>query len=440
LILNHAHPAAVGPSASAGPPAGVTGARAALDPARLREDFPALSGNGAATVYLDSASTTQKPHAVLEAMTAHYTTAHANVHRGSYALANGATRDYEATRDAVAEFVNAWDRSGVVFTHGFTEAANLVAYAWARNNLGPGDEILSSELEHHSNLLPWQQAARETGATIRYLRATPDGALNTDDLDRLVTPRTRLVAVTAMSNVTGAFVDLARVRRAADRVGALLFVDGAQLTPHTPVDVQKIGADFFGFSGHKLLGPTGIGALVARPELLEEMEPFQTGGSMIREVTLTSATWSDPPWRFEAGTPPIAEAAGLRAALRYLNGCRMSRVRDHERRLTRHGLSGLSQVAGVTLYGPRSAQRQSAIFAFNLHDTAGQPIHPQDVSTLLDRDGLAIRTGHHCAQPLLRRLGVAHCCRASAYLYNTPADLDRLALGLEKARSFLSGS
>ncbi len=412
----------------------------ALDPVRLREDFPALDpGRPQPTVYLDSASTTQKPHAVLEAMTAHYTTAHANVHRGSYSLANRATRDYEDARDAVAGFVNAWDRSGVVFTRGFTEAANLVAYAWARKNLGPGDEILSSELEHHSNLLPWQQAARETGATMRYLRVTPDGTLDLEDLHRLVTPRTRLVAVTAMSNVTGAFVDLARVRRAADGVGALLFVDGAQLTPHAPVDVQKIGADFFGFSGHKLLGPTGIGALVARPGLLETMEPFQTGGSMIQEVSLTSATWSAPPWKFEAGTPPIAEAAGLCAALRYLKGCRMTRVRDHERRLTRHGLARLNQVAGLTLYGPRDADRQGAIFAFNLHDAAGHLIHAQDVSTLLDQQGLAIRTGHHCAQPLLRRLGVSHCCRASAYLYNTPADLDRLVQGLEDARTFFGG-
>jgi len=421
-------------------PAAASTAIGALDAVRLREDFPALSHGGEPIIYLDSASTTQKPHAVLEAMTAHYATAHANVHRGSYSLANRATRDYEAARDAVAGFVNAWDRRGVVFTRGFTEAANLVAFAWARKNLGPGDEILSSELEHHSNLLPWQEAARETGATMRYLQVTPDGTLDLESLDHLVTPHTRLVAVTAMSNVTGGFVDLARVRRAADRVGALLFVDGAQITPHAPVDVQKIGADFFAFSGHKLLGPTGIGALVARPGLLDEMEPFQTGGSMIREVSLTSATWSDPPWRFEAGTPPIAEAAGLRAALRYLKNCRMTRVRDHERRLTRHGLARLEQVAGLTLYGPRDPDLQSAIFAFNLHDAAGQLIHAQDVSTLLDRDGLAIRTGHHCAQPLLRRLGVTHCCRASAYLYNSPADLDRLAQGLDKARSFFGGS
>lgn len=423
------------------PPAAAAPATTPLNAVRLRQDFPALDTAGPKPlVYLDSASTTQKPHAVLEAMTAHYATAHANVHRGSYSLANRATRDYEAARDAVADFVNAWDRRGVVFTRGFTEAANLVAYAWARPNLGPGDEILCSELEHHSNLLPWQQAARETGATMRYLRVTSEGTLDLDELDQLVTRRTRLVAVTAMSNVTGAFVDLARVRRAADRSGALLFVDGAQLTPHAPVDVQEIGADFYGFSGHKLLGPTGIGALVARPELLREMEPFQTGGSMIQEVTLKSVRWADPPWRFEAGTPPIAEAAGLVAALRYLNGCRMTRVRDHERRLTRYGLARLNQVPGLTLYGPGDPDRQGAIFAFNLHDEAGRPIHAHDVGALLDRDGLAIRIGHHCAQPLLRRLGVTHCCRASAYLYNTPADLDRLAQSLEDARTFFGGS
>lgn len=415
--------------------------RVALDGARLREDFPALDpSRGNPPVYLDSAATTQKPQAVLDAMTAHYTAAHANVHRGGYALANRATRDYEAARDVVAEFVNAWDRRGVVFTRGFTESANLVAYSWVRKNLRPGDEILTSELEHHSNLLPWSQAAQATGATLRYLDATPEGTLDLDGLERLVNPRTRLVALTAMSNVTGAFVDLGRVRRAADRVGALLFVDGAQLTPQAPVDVQRLGADFYGFSGHKILGPTGIGALVARPELLEDMAPFQTGGSMIREVSLESATWNEPPWRFEAGTPPIAEAAGLVAAIAYLNDLGMQRVRAHERELTRYGLHCLSQVEGLTLYGPRDPDLQGAIFAFNLADEADQPIHAHDVGTLLDRKGLAIRIGHHCAQPLLRRLGAAHCCRASAYLYNTPQDLDCLARALVEARSFFGGS
>jgi len=413
----------------------------ALDGSRVRQDFPALDpARGDPPVYLDSAATTQKPFAVLDAMTAHYTAAHANVHRGGYALANRATRDYEAARDAVADFVNAWDRRGVVFTRGFTEAANLVAYAWARKNLGPGDEILTSELEHHSNLLPWSQAAQDTGATLRYLGVTPEGTLETAGLDQLVTPRTRLIAVTAMSNVTGAFVDLAPVRRAADRVGALLFVDGAQLTAQAPVDVQKLGADFYGFSAHKLLGPTGIGALVARPELLERMSPFQTGGSMIREVTLESATWNEPPWRFEAGTPAIAEAAGLLAAMAYLKDIGMPRVREHERVLTRYGLERLAGVEGLTLYGPGDPDRQGAIFAFNLADEAGQPIHAHDVGTLLDRSGVAIRIGHHCAQPLMRHLGVAHCCRASAYVYNTPADLDRLAETLGEARAFFSGS
>ncbi len=414
-------------------------------PLRRREDFPALDpALGDPPVYLDSASTTQKPHAVLSAMTAHYASAHANVHRGGYNLANKATRAFESARDGVSEFVNAWDRSGVVFTRNFTEAANLVAMSWARQNLQPGDELLLSELEHHSNLLPWQQAAKEAGARIRYLRVSPDGSLDLNGLDGLVTDRTRLVALTAMSNVTGAFVDLTEVRRAAHRVGALLFVDGAQLTPHAPVDVQDMGADFFGFSGHKLLGPTGIGALVARPELLQSMEPFQTGGSMIREVTLEGASWGDPPWRFEAGTPPIAEAAGLHAALRYLDtcgkGCGMGQVRTHERKLTAYALERLRDVPGLTLYGPGDADAQGAIFAFNLADDAGAPIHAQDVGMLLDRAGVAIRVGHHCAQPLLASLGVQHCCRASAYLYNGADDIDQLVGALEDAQRFFGGT
>jgi cysteine desulfurase/selenocysteine lyase len=406
-----------------------------LDVDRVRADFPALVTGNPTPVYLDSASTTQKPRVVTDAMTAHYEREHANVHRGVYRRAAQATAAYEGARDRVAGFVNAWDRRGVVFTRNFTEAANLVAYAWARRNLGPGDEILTTELEHHSNLLPWRQAARDTGARVRTLPVT-GGTLDLTALEQAVTPRTRLVAVTAMSNVTGARVDLRDIERIAHAQGALLFVDGAQLTPHAPVDVQQMNADFFGFSGHKLLGPTSIGALVAKPALLEAMEPFLTGGGMILDVTEDDQRWNELPWKFEAGTPMIAEAVGLHAALDYLDEIGMDRVRAHEHKLGDYAFGRLSRVDGVTIYGAHGRDRRGATFAFNVFDDRGALIHPHDVGTFLDQAGVEIRVGHHCAKPLMRALGVVATCRASGYIYNDPGDFDRLIEAIVTARDF----
>jgi len=418
-------------------PATPSQAARTLDVRRLRADFPALANQGGPPpVYLDSASTTQKPRVVLDAMTAHYEREHANVHRGVYRRAAQATAAYENARDRVAAFVNAWDRRGVVFTRNFTEAANLVAYAWDRKHLSPGDEILTTDLEHHSNLLPWRQAAQDTGAHVRTLPVTTTGTLDLAGLRQRVTNRTRLVAVTAMSNVTGAWVDLAEIERIAHQRGALLFVDGAQLTAHAPVDVQRMNADFYGFSGHKLLGPTSIGALVAKPALLEGMEPFLTGGGMVLDVTQDDMRFSELPWKFEAGTPMIAEAVGLHAAMTYLDEIGMQRVREHECRLGDYAFARLSEMDGVTIYGPQGSERCGATFAFNVFDDRGELIHPHDVGTFLDGAGVEIRVGHHCAKPLMRSLGVVATCRASGYIYNDPGDFDRLAEAIVTTREF----
>lgn len=404
-------------------------------------EFPILGRRVAdrPLVYLDSAATTQRPRCVLGRMERFYEGSNANVHRGLHHLSAEATRAFEAARDALAAHLNAWDRRGVVFTRNFTEAANLVAHGFARERLAPGDEILCTVAEHHSNLVPWQQAAARAGASMRYLDLTAEGELELAALPRLLTPRTRLVAVTGLSNVLGARVDLATIVRAAHRVGALVFLDAAQLVPHGPVDVQALDVDFLGLSAHKMLGPTGIGALVARPALLDELPPLMTGGEMVAHVTLEGATWTDLPWRFEAGTPPIAEAVGWHAALDYLARLGAEAVHAHGDALARHGLAVLAAVPGLQLYGPREPARGRApLFSFNLYDDEGLLLHPTDVGTLLDRQGIAVRTGHHCAEPLHHRLGVPGSVRASAYVYTTTADLDTLGDGLARARRILT--
>lgn len=407
-----------------------------------RVEFPILGRlvGDRPLVYLDSAATTQKPRCVLGRMQSYYDGFNANVHRGLHTLSAEATAAYEAARDALALHLNAWDRRGVVFTRSFTEAANLVAHSFARQRLVPGDEILCSVAEHHSNLVPWQQAALHTGATLRYLDITEEGELDLGSLPRLVTSRTRLIAVTGLSNVLGGRVDLGPVVAAARGVGAAVFVDASQLVPHCAVDMQALDVDFLGLSAHKMLGPTGVGALVARPELLEAMPPFMTGGEMVAEVTLEGATWTDPPWRFEAGTPMIAEVLGWHAALDYLARLGAGSVEAHGLALARYGLSLLGEIPGLRLYGPKGKGAYRApLFAFNLHDAGGRRLHPADVGMALDRLGIAVRTGHHCAAPLHHRLGVSGTVRASAYIYNTEADLDALAEGLLRVRRLLSG-
>jgi len=420
----------------------------ALDSELVRNDFPVLKGTGSGrpAVYLDSAATSQKPRSVIAAMNGYYERFCANVHRGSHAIATEATAAYEAARDKVTRFVGAPAREGVIFTKNCTEAINLVAYAWARRELKAGDEILLTAMEHHSNLVPWQMVAQDTGAVLRHIpilaapgrgRGHIEAALDLEQLDELVCDRTRLIAVTGMSNLLGAKVDLAPIVAAAKAVGALVLVDAAQLVAHAPVDFERLGIDFLAFSGHKMLGPTGIGVLVGRVSILEKMSPFLGGGEMVRSATLEQATWSELPYKFEAGTPPVAEAIGLGAAVDYLESLGSAAMAEHEAVLTAAGLEALGAVEGLVLYGNCSAQGRAPIFAFNLGDGEGGMIHPHDVETLLAEQGFAIRGGHQCAKPLLLELGVAAACRASCAFYNTPAELEALAEALGRARRFL---
>jgi cysteine desulfurase/selenocysteine lyase len=416
--------------------------RTGLDARAVRADFPVLDRtvNGKPLVYLDSAATSQKPRQVIDAMTDYYERYNANVHRGIHALAEEATAAYEEARAKVARFVNAPEPECAVFTKNCTEAVNLVAYAWARRRFGPGDVIVCTQMEHHSNLVPWQLAAADCGATLRYIPVTDDGELDLSGLGELIDSRTKLVAVTAMSNVLGTLVDVARIADAAHRAGALILVDGAQLVPHAPADFEAMDADFLVFSGHKMLGPTGIGVLVSRRGLLEEMDPFLGGGEMIRDVTLEGAKWNDIPWKFEAGTPPVAEAIGLGAAVDYLSEIGMDAVREHEIELVRYGLKTLDTIDGIILYGPRDPERRGAALSFNVSDGRGDIIHPHDMGTMLDQEGVAIRAGHHCAKPLMRRYDVAATCRASCYIYNTESEIDVLVEAIEKAKTFFMGS
>ena len=416
-----------------------------LDVERVRKDFPVLDRqvHGKPLVYLDSAATSQKPRRVIDAVSDYYEHHNAAVHRSVHTLGEEATAAYEDARVKVARFVNAPDPRGVVFTRGTTESTNLVAYSWVRRKLGPGDEILSTVMEHHSNIVPWQMAAKDSGATLRYLPVTDDGELDLSELDSYINDRTKLVCVAGMSNVLGTINDLEPIVKAAYSVGALVLVDGAQLVPHVTTDFQAIGCDFLAFSSHKMLGPLGIGVLVARPELLEEMDPFLGGGEMIRNVTLEGAEWNDLPYKFEGGTMMVAEAIGFGAAIDYLNELGMDDVRAHEIQLTEYGLKALNGIGGVKVYGPKESAKRGANFSFNIFENANgeeQLIHPHDVGTLLDGEGVAIRAGHHCAKPLMARYEVPATCRASCYVYNSEADIDALVEAVGKARVFFSRS
>jgi cysteine desulfurase / selenocysteine lyase len=407
-----------------------------LDVATARKRFPILERtvNGRRLVYLDSASSSQKPTSVIEAMSTYYETTHANVHRGVYAIAEEATRQYEAARAKVARFIGAPSPSGVVFTKNVTEAINLVAQTWARANLRPGDAVLLTEMEHHANLVPWLMLAEQQGIELRYLPVGEDYLLDASQLDRLV-DGVKLVAVTAVSNVLGTITPLDRLRAAADAAGALLLVDAAQHVPHMPTDVRALGCDFFGFTGHKMLGPTGIGVLWAREELLEAMPAFLGGGEMIRDVRLDGWTPNDIPWKFEAGTPPIAEAIGLAAAIDELEAYGMEAIRAHEVSLTGYALRSLTERFGdeLAIFGPSEPGQRGGVVSMALRG-----IHAHDVSQVLDEHGVCVRAGHHCAKPLMRRLGVAATARASFYVYNDRDDVDALADALEATRDFFA--
>jgi cysteine desulfurase/selenocysteine lyase len=412
-----------------------------LNAGALRRDFPILARevNDHPLVYLDNAATSQKPRAVIAALVDYYERYNANVHRGVHTLADLATEAYEGARAKVAGFVGADDPRGIVFTRNTTEAINLVANAWGRANLSPVDEIVATEMEHHSNLVPWQLLAAATGATLRVAPVrVEDGTLDLEALAEAIGPRTRLVAVTHGSNVLGTINPVHAIADLAHAQGALVLVDAAQSVPHMPVDVRALGADFLAFSGHKMCGPTGIGVLWARLELLEAMPPFLGGGSMIREVWNDRATWAEVPARFEAGTPNIADAIGLGAAVDYLAAIGMDLVRAHEVALTRYALERLAGLGGVRVHGPADPAQRGGVVSFNLYRDPSCAedalIHPHDVGTVLDAEGIAVRAGHHCCNPLMRRLGVPATVRASFYLYNTADEVDALAAGLARCR------
>ncbi|HLZ08196.1 MAG TPA: cysteine desulfurase [Chloroflexota bacterium] len=402
-----------------------------LDPRLIREDFPILSRlvHGYPLVYLDNAATSQKPRAVIDALVRYYEHSNSNIHRGIHQLAEEATEQYDGARSRVARFIGAPSAASIVFVRNTTEAINLVALSWARTNLNPGDEIVVTESEHHSNLVPWQLAATATGAVIRAIPITEDGRLDLDVARRLIGNRTRLVAVAHMSNVLGTIYPVHELAALAHASGALILVDAAQSVPHLSVNVVELDCDFLAFSGHKMLGPTGVGVLYARPEILESLAPILGGGGMIEDVWIDHSTWAAIPSRFEAGTPNIAGVVALGAAMDYLTKVGMDNVRCHELALTRYALEQLSAIPEVTLYGPTDVSIRGGVVSFNYRD-----IHPHDVSTIVDSVGVAIRAGHHCCQPLMQRLGVAATARASFYVYNDEGDVDALVRALDRVK------
>ena len=392
-----------------------------LDIDSIRKDFPFLEAENGENplVYFDNASTTQKPIQVLNKLDQFYRKSNANVHRGVYRLSQQATDAYENARKKIAGFINAKDDRSIIFTRGTTESINLVAYAWAQQQLKPGDEILVTEMEHHSNLVPWQITAERTGAVLKYIPLNDDLELDLEKLEKYFTPKTKVFALIHKSNTLGKLNPVQKLIRHAKTVGAITVVDGAQSVPHTTVDVQQLGCDFFAFSGHKMLGPTGVGVLFGKPELLESMEPFQSGGEMIEKVTMTHSTWNDIPWKFEAGTPNIAQAVGLGKALDFLQNISMKKVEEHIGELTEYGMKKLNEINGVRIYNKKNIH--GGIISFNVDG-----VHPHDLAQFLDQDNIAIRTGHHCTQPIMKKLGISGTARISFYIYNTKEEIDKL--------------
>jgi cysteine desulfurase / selenocysteine lyase len=403
------------------------------DVEEIRRDFPILkrSIGGKKLAYLDNAATSQKPRQVLDALNEYYMEHNANIHRAVHCLAEEATTAYEESREKLASFLGAADAKELIFTRGTTEAINLVAYAWGCKNLREGDEIVLTEAEHHSNLVPWQLTAQATGAKLRFIPIQEDSTLDMEEAERIVGPRTKLVGCIHASNVLGTLNPVEELAEIAHAVGALMLVDGAQSAPHMPVDVDALGCDFYACSGHKMLGPTGVGVLWGKSEILEEMDPFLGGGEMIREVHLDRSTWNDLPHKFKAGTMNIAQAVGLGAAADYLSKLGMENVREHERKLGEYAYRRLSELEGIKVYGPK--EDRTGLVSFSLPD-----VNPHDLSQLLDEEGIAIRSGHHCTQPLMRRLGVVATARASFYLYNTEEEVDVLVEALERTPEFFA--
>jgi len=397
----------------------------------IRKYFPILKEevNGHPLVYLDSGATSQKPIQVIEAVDRFYKEYNSNVHRGVHTLGNRATDAYEGTREKVRKFINAKQYEEIIFTRGTTAALNLVATAYARAFIKEGEEIVITPMEHHANLIPWQQAAKATGATLKYIPLQADGTISIEDVRATITPKTRLVAMAHISNVLGCINPIEETARIAHENGAIMVVDGAQSVPHMPIDVQALDVDFFAFSAHKMLGPTGVGILYGKRELLEKMEPIEFGGEMIDVVDLYDTTWRELPWKFEPGTPMIASAIGLGAAIDFLTEIGMEAIAEHDRLLAQYAYEQLSTVSGIEIYG--SKENRTSLVTFNL-----KGVHAHDTATILDAEGIAVRAGHHCAQPLTRILGVPATARASFYLYNTEEEVDALVKGLAKAKEY----
>ncbi len=397
----------------------------------LRKDFPILKRtvrDNKRLIYLDNASTTQKPNQVIDSITNYYRNYNSNIHRAVYSIAEEATEAYEATRDKIANFINVKDRQEIIFVRGTTEAINLIAYSWGRPHIKEGDIIVTTEYEHHSNIVPWQLLTQEKGAKLEYIGMDDNGELILDDLDKyLATGKVKLVTFSLMSNVLGTITDVQKIIEKCKAVGVLTLVDAAQAVPHMKVDVEKLGCDFFAFSGHKMLGPTGIGVLWARKSVLETMVPFHGGGDMIREVHKYESTWNDLPYKFEAGTPNIADVVGFGAAIDYLTKIGMDNVREHEVELTKYAMKKLSEVKGIHIYGTKDISKRGGVISFNFAD-----VHPHDVAQIIDGEGIAVRSGHHCAQVLMERLNVAATSRVSFYIYNTKEDVDALINSLNK--------
>lgn len=405
-----------------------------MNPTKLRDDFPILHQqvHGKPLVYLDNAATSQKPQVVIDAIAQYYMSDNANVHRGIHALAERATLAYEDARERVARFIGAPAPKTVIFTKSATEALNMVAYAWGAAHVQEGDEIVTTPMEHHSNLIPWQQLARRSRAKLRYFDLTPDGRLDLSNIDELINERTRIVALTHLSNVLGTLNPVEQIAKKAHAVGAVCVVDGAQSVPHMPVDVQRLDCDFLAFSAHKMCGPTGVGVLYGKPEVLNEMDPFLFGGEMISKVTLDGATWKDAPHRFEAGTPNIAGVIGLGAAVDYLESVGMHNIWAHEVKLSKYCIERMrAELPEVEIYGPDG--ERAGLVCFNVPG-----VHPHDLAQVLDREGVAIRAGHHCAQPLMRWLDTPATARASTYLYNTEQEIDTFISALIRAKEFFA--
>jgi cysteine desulfurase / selenocysteine lyase len=408
-----------------------------IETATLRADFPIFSRlvHGKPLVYLDSAATSQKPQVVLQALEDYYRGYNANIHRGIYTIAEEATQAYEGSRQKIARFIGAPDSAELIFTRNTTEAINLVAYTWGQQNITEGDEIVLTEMEHHSNLIPWIMLAERTGAILKHIPFDSEGMLDMDAARSMITGRTKLVSVVHMSNVLGTINPVRELAELAHAQGALILVDGAQSVPHLGLTVDELDCDFLAFSAHKMLGPTGVGALWARREILEAMPPFLGGGEMIAQVWVNHATYNDIPWKFEAGTPNIADAITWGTAIDYLEQVGMANVRQHEIELTEYAIERLSEETDVQLFGPHDARKKGGVVAFNLGD-----VHSHDVAAVLDADGICIRVGHHCCQPLMRKLDIAGTARASFYIYNTPEDVDQLVSGLEKVRELFGSA